>query len=768
MAYGFESYSKPKTGSLGKYLAGKIGKAAGMAADERKKRDEEVKSLKEKQEALKASGEKLSDEEQERLDFLTEQQGGRKGSFFGKALMAEFGGDRARRLKGTFSKDPSKENDPSLSKEERFSALLDKPEQVEPEATVEPQSPYTQLELPLGGESQGTPVEDPGLTEGIQKIFGSILESYDKIADKVSALASVEKEQISKDSQSSKFLTGISDGLRSIKGYFVRDNSLKKDELSNESQQLELELDKIQDAKAAAEESDLEKTTNGAGGMGYDNPYGAGGGLLGKMFGGIMDAIGGLWDRVTDGVDTPSRRRRRDRSRTSDPNGKNRRSSSPDSPKSSKPRTPDPGKRRGFSLPFGRRRFKASEGAVVPGSGSKNVTPLKKLAPGGIYDNPTVTSLNPGDAVIPLNRNNALGDLFKGASSGVGKETTQPLAQVMQLPSQVGGGLMLSLLSHSMKKLGGLTQIIKPIITKIANPLAAMFGLPATVIGSIFGGGSAKAGTLDLNKLMKGGGGSGGEGGGGDGGGGGDDNPPGGTPESLMDDIEADIGKDASGMESEIMSSGAGGIVNPTKQPWCAAYVNSQLKRNGIEGSGSAAADSFENWGAKVDKNNIQRGDIIVGDYGGGSRSHVMFAAGSPKDGYVDVIGGNQSGKVTRGTIALNKIDYARRAGASNSTTPTSPSNPPPKGGPKNLSTQDQRLFSMGGGLTAMSRDNKTVQQVIAQGRAIDTKQKAGTSILLNGLNTPADKPSSQPIGQPMAFSLNNPSMFSQYYTHTY
>ena len=42
-----------------------------------------------------------------------------------------------------------------------------------------------------------------------------------------------------------------------------------------------------------------------------------------------------------------------------------------------------------------------------------------------------------------------------------------------------------------------------------------------------------------------------------------------------------------------------------------------------------------------------------------------MFAAGSPKDGAVDIIGGNQSGKVSRGRIQLTKIDYVRRASES-------------------------------------------------------------------------------------------------------
>ena len=145
-----------------------------------------------------------------------------------------------------------------------------------------------------------------------------------------------------------------------------------------------------------------------------------------------------------------------------------------------------------------------------------------------------------------------------------------------------------------------------------------------------------------------------------DGGGGDPAAPP--AAAGLKAELEADLGKDASQMKNEIMQSGATGIIDPEKDPWCAAYVNSQLTRQGIMGSGSPAADSYADWGAKVDKSKIKYGDVLVGDYGGGPKTHVMFAAGSPKDGAVDIIGGNQSGKVSRGRIQLNKIAYARRA----------------------------------------------------------------------------------------------------------
>jgi uncharacterized protein (TIGR02594 family) len=197
----------------------------------------------------------------------------------------------------------------------------------------------------------------------------------------------------------------------------------------------------------------------------------------------------------------------------------------------------------------------------------------------------------------------------------------------------------------------------------------------------------------------------------------------------LKAELEADLGKDASQMKNEITQSGATGVVNPQEQPWCAAYVNSQLKRQGIMGSGSAMADSYSNWGAPVDKAHIKYGDVIVGDYGGGSKSHVMFAAGSPKDGAVDIIGGNQSGRVTRGRIQLTKIDYVRRA--SESVVVQQPGQPDPAAKPELPPATSVEREAEGGGVfstignffgLAKDRDHK-VSDKTQMGKTVNSLQ---------------------------------------------
>lgn len=509
MAHGFASYSKPNYGNLSGYIAGKIKTAAGMAAEERKSRDEEIKSLQEKKE--------LTDEEQERLNFLTDQQGGRKGSFFGKALAAEFGGDRARRIKGTFSKDPSKENDPALSKEERFSAILDRPDSPA-EDPVKPETPYTQLSLP-GMEPKG----GVDMKESLSRIFSTIAKSYDTIADRVSAVGSAEKENVTKSDKRNAFLASISSGLASLKDYFNNDTKLKEKEHDTEVQQLEFAFDRQEDAEAASAEASIESGQDLSSTVGYQDPYAK---KDEEDKGGILGSIGNFLKNFMPGKDKAS------------PASPGPISEGPIPPqKMSEGGVIPPKKMSEGGLVTAPKKAekkpannikKLSRGGIVPSPKPKKEK--TKLAEGGLYDNPTVTNLNPGDAVVPLNRNNAMGKMFQSAGSSASRIMADPLAKVMELPSQVGGGMMMGLLSQGMEKLGGIANFFKPAIMKIATPLAQMFGLPATIISSFFGGPAAAA-TMDFNpSKFLGGGGEDNGGAAGGGGGGATPPPPGGAP----------------------------------------------------------------------------------------------------------------------------------------------------------------------------------------------------------------------------------------------
>ena len=354
-----------------------------------------------------------------------------------------------------------------------------------------------------------------------------------------------------------------------------------------------------------------------------------------------------------------------------------------------------------------------SEGGIVPGA-----VPLNR---GGIVDNPVRTMLNPGDKVIPLNRSAGRDMLSEGSGD-----------LPMQAQAAMILGISAGMLGQSMT--GSTGDSVKQKIR------AASKGFGISNLNFTSAVGSGRIGKVDMNqsaenfmsKMLKhfkmaGGTTAGGDKPDTDSGGGG--NPP--APAAaagLKAELEADLGKDASQMKNEIMQSGAGGLVNPEEQPWCAAYVNSQLKRQGIMGSGSALADSYENWGAPVDKAHIKYGDVIVGDYGGGSKSHVMFAAGSPRDGAVDIIGGNQSGRVTRGRIQLTKIDYVRRA--SESVVVQQPNQPAPVAKPE-LPTPSVERVAEGGGVfstigsffgLAKDRDHK-VSNKTQMGQVVNSLQ---------------------------------------------
>lgn len=721
MASGTFAYQKADPGNLNAYLGGKIMSAAKMAAEERKVRDDEIKQL--------SSKEKRTEEEEKKLKQLTGERSTRKkGEFFGKALAHEFGGDLFRRTKGTFSKDPTDSQDPALTKKQRFSALLRGDQTIKPAEEAAKPNPFKQLELfPSQEDKNAVKVEDTGMQKWVGKFFDAVQNSYNSIADKLNSSSNLEQKNIQSEGDVTSIIQRIVFGFDQIRSFFKKDEDLKLQEVKIQQQELDLMLDQKDQAEMASKESSIESGEDLSTTADYsfgDTPD--------KQEGGKKR--GGLLENIVDIITGNGKYRRRGTKRRyarKKFSGFGRRASKFKATQSNRLAGSKFGKRfSSLSMPkFGRggggasRHLvkpidqytspvgplpmqsaepwarstsgmpgingyspllnstpKLSEGGIVFPKRERNNTNRKidaKLSEGAIVDNPTVTTIaeNKPTAVVPLNRNIGKSLTNNKKNNNINdKSMVEPLSKAMQIPTQAAGGLLLSVFSSALNNLGGISTLFKPFFNTIMSPLARVFGLPANIINSVMGG-AAQAGTLDSKELgkflksKKSGSGSGG------GGGGGGNNPPPAPTGNLLADLEADVNKSASEMEGEIMQSNAAGIVNPTQQPWCAAYVNYQLERNGVKGSGSAMADSFLNWGAPVDVNNIQPGDVIVGDYGGGSRSHVMFAVGTPKGGYVDIIGGNQSGKVTRGSIALNKIDGARRASTGNLISP--PQNTP-------------------------------------------------------------------------------------------
>jgi murein DD-endopeptidase MepM/ murein hydrolase activator NlpD len=516
MSYGTQSYSKADPGNFNKFIVDKIKSAASMASEERKY----AKAQAEKQ---KAEG--IPEEEITKHD---------RGYFFGKSLSHEFGGDLFRRTKGTFSTDPSAEQDPALTKKQRFSAMV-RGDVLTPE-------PFKQLELPLeGGDDKSIPVEDTKLKSWLSVAFDGIQKSYDNIAEKIGGLSNKEDQQEEKEFKSTQALDKIVGTIKDIKSFFDKNNKLKNEEIKIEDQQLELQLDSKEKQEMSQREASLEKSSDLTTVSAYDNPYddeeeddGEGNGRRRGMLDRVFDSFGRR-NRRNGTRRTKGARRRLARRKIG---GMKRRIG----------RGFSRGRRgigRGLSAMSSMIPRKLSEGGVVPAqtevkpetkfskmseggmidpSATKNVQPNvepknnivsspipkssqppAKLAGGGIVDNPTRTTLNPGQAVVPLNRNNPLKKAFQtpGMMSGrnkkdkSGKKMSDQLGKALQLPAQAAGGLLISTMAQVFKQLGGVGQMFAPFFNQLMNPLARVFGLPANIIGSVLGGQPAAAATLD-------------------------------------------------------------------------------------------------------------------------------------------------------------------------------------------------------------------------------------------------------------------------------
>ena len=108
----------------------------------------------------------------------------------------------------------------------------------------------------------------------------------------------------------------------------------------------------------------------------------------------------------------------------------------------------------------------------------------------------------------------------------------------------------------------------------------------------------------------------------------------------------------------------AGGEGLDPNDPWCAAFMNSALQQQGVEGTGSNMARSFLNWGQEV-TDGPRPGDVVVTTRGNpdGPSGHVGFFDGYNRDGSIRVLGGNTGDKVGVSSYAPGSVLGIRRAG---------------------------------------------------------------------------------------------------------
>lgn len=92
--------------------------------------------------------------------------------------------------------------------------------------------------------------------------------------------------------------------------------------------------------------------------------------------------------------------------------------------------------------------------------------------------------------------------------------------------------------------------------------------------------------------------------------------------------------------------------------PWCSAFTNFCITQAGIQGTDSAAAISWMDWGVGIPLSLGKPGDIAVFSMSGGN--HVGFHISHGADS-LRILGGNQSDEVNIATFSTDRFMGLRR-----------------------------------------------------------------------------------------------------------
>lgn len=243
------------------------------------------------------------------------------------------------------------------------------------------------------------------------------------------------------------------------------------------------EKQKLEDSKAAAEEASMDATSSASGTQQYVKTYDDTPGNDNQQGGGpnLFDKVVGAVDFADDVFDISRHLggKKRKGLRGNKAYGKFRRTRA--------------GRFLGgrFNLARGiRSRRKLSEGAfmglpqpvMVGEAGPEIVTPPKMAAGGlkaGVYDNPTKGNLQPGQSVIPLNRNSGKNLMPQGGmkKEGEGFGLAQPLATAMTIPFKAIGGALFGISASFLPMLGPFAGILKPFLSFLIRPLGKILGV---------------------------------------------------------------------------------------------------------------------------------------------------------------------------------------------------------------------------------------------------------------------------------------------------
>jgi uncharacterized protein (TIGR02594 family) len=104
-------------------------------------------------------------------------------------------------------------------------------------------------------------------------------------------------------------------------------------------------------------------------------------------------------------------------------------------------------------------------------------------------------------------------------------------------------------------------------------------------------------------------------------------------------------------------------LIDPTKLAWCAAFVNACEREAGNPGTGKLSARMFKTYGAEVNLEDIQHGDIVVFKRGKLPwQGHVTYFVkfGNPEKTHLTCIGGNQNDMVCESSFNVKDLLFIR------------------------------------------------------------------------------------------------------------
>jgi len=136
--------------------------------------------------------------------------------------------------------------------------------------------------------------------------------------------------------------------------------------------------------------------------------------------------------------------------------------------------------------------------------------------------------------------------------------------------------------------------------------------------------------------------------------------PPAGTNTPWMAVAEAELAAGVREMRSnprieEYFATTTYGR-HPDSEPWCSAFVNFCVTQAGVEGTNSALALSWLDWG--TDPGELVPGCIVVLERGTAGHGHVGFYVDSDNDNSIRLLGGNQGD-----AVRIASFDKARILG---------------------------------------------------------------------------------------------------------